>query len=217
MKNFNIAIDGTSGVGKSTIADLLAEKYGMRHLDTGAMYRCVAYALKKAGIDLNSTEKVQEILDGLQIKFIEDQVYLNGEDVSLKIRQNDISKFASITSALPIVREKLVDLQRKAVKDGGFIVDGRDIGTVVLKDAPLKIFMSASAAARAKRRFDQNVEKGLEADYDTILKDIEERDYQDSHRSISPLKKAEDAKEIDTSSLSIEQVVNTISKLIDKL
>ena len=216
MANINIAIDGTSGVGKSTIADILAKNNGMTHLDTGAMYRCVALAISRAQVDLQDEVAVQSILDQIQIGFEDGKVLLNGEDVSVAIRTNDISNFTSKIATIGAVRKKLVFLQRYVASNKGYILDGRDICTTVLPDAEVKIFMSASAKARAQRRYDEYVAKGVEADYDTIYNDIVARDYQDSHRSVSPLYKAQDAIEVDTSMLTIDEVVNVIQAIIDK-
>ena len=216
MRKINIAIDGTSGVGKSTIADILAEHNGMVHLDTGAMYRCVALALYRENADLANVDQVKEILNTIHISFDGKKVLLNGEDVSNAIRTNNISNFTSKVSALSCVREKLVSLQQAVAAEKGYILDGRDICTTVLPDAEVKIFMSASAKARAERRYKEYVSKGVEADYDIIYKDLVARDYQDSHRAISPLRKAEDAIEVDTSNLSIEEVVKAIQKIIDQ-
>lgn len=211
----NIAIDGPSAAGKSTIAKRLSKILHYSHLDTGAMYRCVAYALKQQNINADDEAAVASIMNDLNIRFDENgNVYLNDEDVSLAIRTNDMSMLASKVSAYPAVRKGLVDLQRSIAKNKGYILDGRDIGSVVLPDAEVKIYMVASAQARAKRRYDEYIAKGMEADYDVILKDIEQRDYQDMNRAISPLKKCDDATEIDTSELSIEEVVAAIMDII---
>lgn len=216
MKKINIAIDGPSGVGKSTIADILAEKYDMRHLDTGAMYRCVAYYIKKHNIDYTNEDHLKEALDQIHIQFDDDKVILNGEDVSKEIRMNDISMMSSKTSALPLVRKKLVALQQEVAKDKGYIVDGRDICEVVLPDAEVKIYMDASAKARASRRYNEYISKGIEADYETIHQDIVARDYQDTHREISPLRKAKDAIVVDTSDLDIHEVVEKVMDIVEK-
>ena len=216
MNKFNIAIDGPSGVGKSTISDCLAQLYDMRHLDTGAMYRCVALYLKKNNTDIHDEDKLRQALNEIRISFEEDKVFLNGEDVSTDIRTNEISMYASFTSALVPVREKLVDLQKAITKDKGYIVDGRDICSVVLPDAEVKIFLDASAQARASRRFNEYKEKGVEISYQEVYEDIVKRDHQDSTREISPLQKAEDAIAIDTSNLSIEQVVEEVKKVIEQ-
>lgn len=216
MKKINVAIDGTSGVGKSSIADLLADKYGMIHLDTGAMYRAVALAIMESGIDLADEKAIEELLEKAVINFDEEgKIHLNGKDVSKKIREDKVSLFASKTAALAPVRKHLVKLQQQITKNKGYIVDGRDICEVVLPDAEVKVFMAASAKARAMRRYKQNLEAGMQADYETIYQDIVKRDEQDSTRAISPLKKAEDAALVDTSDLNIEQVVDALSVLID--
>ena len=157
MAKINIAIDGPSGVGKSTIADIVADKLNYVHLDTGAMYRCVAYYVLKNEIDYSNEEVLEKALSDLKISFQNDHVYLNGEDVTKEIRTNDISMMASKTSAVPMVRQKLVDLQKEIAKSKGYILDGRDICTVVLPDAEVKIFMNADAKARAQRRYDEYI------------------------------------------------------------
>lgn len=212
----NIAIDGPSAAGKSTIADILASELGYTHLDTGAMYRAVAYEAFKENIAIDDEENIVKVIDKMNLDMKPDgRVILNGEDISSKIRTNEMSMGASNVSKLLGVRAALVSMQQKICEAGGYILDGRDIGTVVLKDAPVKIFMIASAQARADRRVKQNIEKGIEGDdYETILQEIEKRDYQDSHRANSPLKKAEDAVEIDTSNLTIEQTVETVRRLV---
>lgn len=212
---FNIAIDGPSAAGKSTIAKKLAKELGYAHLDTGAMYRCVAYFSKLKDVSFDDEEKVASLIDAMQIRFdAQGIVYLNDENVSNEIRKNEISMLTSKISAYPAVREKLVAMQQKMAEHKGYIMDGRDIGTVVLPNAEIKVYMVASVKARADRRYKEYVEKQIEADYDTIYKDIEQRDYQDMNRKTSPLKKADDAVEIDTSDMSIEEVVNTIRRLL---
>lgn len=212
---FNIAIDGPSAAGKSTIAKKLAKELGYAHLDTGAMYRCVAYFSKLKDVSFDDEEKVASLIDAMQIRFdAQGNVYLNDENVSNEIRKNEISMLTSKISAYPAVREKLVAMQQKMAEHKGYIMDGRDIGTVVLPNAEVKVYMVASVKARADRRYKEYVEKQIEADYDTIYKDIEQRDYQDMNRKSSPLKKADDAVEIDTSDMSIEEVVNTIRRLL---
>ena len=212
----NIAIDGPSAAGKSTIADILAEKLGYTHLDTGAMYRAVAYKAFNNNIPIDDENAVVMMIEDMNLDMKSDgRVILDGEDITGKIRTNEISMGASDVSKLLNVRAALVKMQQKICKDGGYILDGRDITTVVLKDAPVKIFMTASAQARAKRRVEQNIEKGIEdSDYETILKEIEKRDYQDSHRENSPLTKAPDAVEIDTSNLSIEETLKIVNDLV---
>lgn len=214
----NIAIDGPSAAGKSTISKLLAKELGYAHLDTGAMYRCVGYYSSIKGIDENDEMALADMIDHMEISFdSKGNVYIDEEDVTSKIRTNEMSMRASAVSAHPMVRERLVRLQQRIAQHKGYILDGRDIGTVVLPDAEVKVYMIASVEARAKRRFKEYEEKHIEADYDEIYQDIEKRDYQDTHRKTSPLKKADDAQEINTSDMSIEEVVSTIRNLIQNI
>ncbi len=215
MNKINIAIDGPSGVGKSTIADLLAEKLEMIHLDTGAMYRCVAYYMLQNKVDLNNSEELSNALNNIHISFDNGAVYLNQSNVREEIRTNEISMATSKVATLPAVRKKMVSLQQEIAKDKGYILDGRDICSVVLPDAEIKIYMDASSKARAERRYKEYIQKGIETDYETIYQDIVARDYQDSHREISPLVQAEDAIRIDTSNSSIEQVVEEVLNIIN--
>ena len=216
-KNISVAIDGPSAAGKSTIAKMVAKKKNFIYIDTGAMYRCVAYYCLTQKIDLNDEKAVEQAIEHIQIRLTPDnKVYLNDEDVSNQIRQDQVSLGASCVSKYQAVRSFLVDEQRKMAKAGNVILDGRDIGTVVLPNADLKIYQIASVETRAKRRYLENLERGLDADLETIKKEIEERDYQDTHREISPLKKAEDAIELDTSSLTLEEVVEQVLTLIQK-
>ena len=213
----NIAIDGPSAAGKSTIAMRLAKALGYSHLDTGAMYRCVGYLAAQRGIDLHDEDALTEMTASMRIRFdSEGHVFLNEEDVSAAIRENRVSMLASSVSVHPRVRKLLVDMQRQMALDKGVIMDGRDIGTVVLPDAELKIFMVASVEARARRRYQEYLDKHIEADYDTICEDIKKRDDQDMHRAASPLTKAADAHEIDTSDMSIEEVCAAILSLVEK-
>ena len=213
----NIAIDGPSAAGKSTIAKRLAKALGYSHLDTGAMYRCVGYLAAQRGIDLHDEDALTEMTASMRIRFdSEGHVFLNEEEVSAAIRENRVSMLASSVSVHPRVRKLLVDMQRQMALDKGVIMDGRDIGTVVLPDAELKIFMVASVEARARRRYQEYLDKHIEADYDTICEDIKKRDDQDMHRAASPLTKAADAHEIDTSDMSIEEVCAAILSLVEK-
>lgn len=217
MKKLTIAIDGPSAAGKSTISKLLAKKLNYIYIDTGAMYRCVAYHCVLSNIDLNDEVAIENSLKDINIRLDSDnRVYLNNIDVSNDIRKDEISLGASCVSKFSAVREALVSQQREMAKSGGVILDGRDIGTVVLPDASLKVYQIASVETRAKRRYLENKERGLDVDYDKIVREIEQRDYQDMNREVSPLKKADDAIEIDTSNMNIEEVVNEIMNLINK-
>lgn len=214
----NIAIDGPSGAGKSTISDILADKLGYIHLDTGAMYRAVAFLGLKKGLKMDDEEKVVNMIENEMdlVQTPDGHIICNGEDISDKIRTNEISMAASDVSKLKNVRKALVMMQQKIASKKGYIVDGRDICEVVLPDAEVKIFLTASAIDRAKRRLLQNKEKGIDGDFETILEDIKKRDYQDSHRENSPLHKTDDALEIDSSNLSIDEVVNIIMEQVSK-
>lgn len=211
----NIAIDGPGAAGKSTIAKCLAKKLNYVHLDTGAMYRSTAYKALQNHISLEDEEAVCKMLENTKIQLATDgSIFLDGEDVSDKIRTNEMSLAASLVSKLAKVRRMLVDRQQEMAKEKGFIMDGRDIGTVVLTDAEVKIYMTASPMARAKRRYDQNIAKNIPTgSIEEIAREIAERDLQDMTRENSPLKKADDAIEIDTSDMSIEEVTERIYSL----
>lgn len=213
----NIAIDGPSAAGKSTIANECAAILGYVHLDTGAMYRCVAYLSKQLGIDESDEMGLAKMIDEMKISFKQDQIFIDGEEVTSLLRNDEMSMRASNVSKLKLVREKLVALQQKIAQDKGYILDGRDIGTVVLQDAELKIFLVASCEARAQRRIKEYQQKGIACNPEDVLADIIKRDYQDSHRANSPLTKAEDAIEIDTSNMSIEDVLQTIRALLKEM
>lgn len=211
----NIALDGPSAAGKSTIAKCLAKKLGYVHLDTGAMYRCVAYKALHSGVDMSNEDALCDMIEKTDIVMKSDgTIILDGTIITNEIRTDEISMGASKVSAFKHVRELLVAQQQKMAENKGYIMDGRDIGTVVLPGAELKIFMTASAEARAKRRHLENLSKGFESDLNQIIKEIEQRDYQDTHREHSPLKKAEDAIVLDTSELTIEEVVAKIEELL---
>lgn len=215
MNKINIAIDGPSAAGKSTIAKLLCKKLGYIHLDTGAMYRCTAYKALNKNLDLNDEQQIVKMLNNTKIELSNDgRVLLDDQDVTLYIRQDNISLAASKVSKHPKVREILVARQQEMAKTKGFIMDGRDICTVVLPNAEVKVFMTASPLSRAQRRYKQNIEQNLEtSDVETIAKEIEQRDLQDMTRSASPLIQAKDAILLDTSNLSIEESVDEIYKL----
>jgi len=213
----NIAIDGPSAAGKSTIANILSQRLNYVHLDTGAMYRCVALAAKERGIQYDDEPALDAMMNDISIRLSSDgRVFLDGKDVSAEIRTDEMSMGASSVSKLQAVRTRLVAMQQKMASAKGFIMDGRDIGTVVLKDAAVKIFMTASIEARAKRRYLDNKQRGLDADLHKLEQEIAQRDYQDTHRAISPLTKAPDAIEIDTSDMSIEQVVDSIMEIVNQ-
>ena len=218
MKKINIAIDGPSGAGKSTISDILAKELGYVHLDTGAMYRSVAYLGLNKGLKMDEEEKVVKMIEEEMdlVQNLDNSIICNGEDITNKIRTNEISMAASDVSKLKNVRKALVAMQQKIASKKGYIVDGRDICEVVLPDAEVKIFLTASAEDRARRRLLQNQEKGIDGDYETILEDIKKRDYQDSHRENSPLRKTDDATLIDSSNLSIDEVVEIIMKMVNE-
>jgi cytidylate kinase len=211
----SIAIDGPAGAGKSTLARKLAKEFGFLYVDTGAIYRTVALKAFRAGVDPSSAEQVEPLLSAMDIRMDYDDkgeqcMYLDGEDVSRAIREHHVSALASKVSAVPAVRAFLLDFQRKQAREHNVVMDGRDIGTVVLPDADVKIFLTASPEARAKRRTLELVEKGQQADFDTILRDIIARDEQDANRPIAPLKQAEDAVLVDTTHLDLEQSLEAL-------
>ena len=220
-KMFSVAIDGPAGAGKSTIARRLARELGYRYVDTGAIYRTVAYFMDLWGVSPKDVDGVTRYIDELTvgIEYDEDGVQhmiMNGMDVTEDIRSQDISQKASLISAHAVVREMLLDMQREVARRFNVIMDGRDIGTVVLPKATVKIFLTASAEVRAKRRTDELLAKGQKADYDTVLKEIRQRDYQDTHREIAPLKMARDSVKVDTSDMNLEQAVEAVRDIIMK-
>ncbi len=219
----NIAIDGPSGAGKSTISKLAAERFGYIYVDTGALYRAVGLYAVRCGIDPQNAEQSEAILKDMSIEMMyvkgHQRVYLNGEDVTDDLRTPQISKAASDISAHPAVRRFLLDTQRKLAAENNVIMDGRDIGTTILPDAQIKIFLTASAEDRARRRYDELIAKGEDVTYEGVLADLKQRDYNDSHRAASPLKAADDAILIDTTGntleKSVEIIVNTIKSRIE--
>ena len=218
-KTYAIAIDGPAGAGKSTIAKRLAKELGFQYVDTGALYRTVAYFLDLLGISPKDVDGVERYIDELTVEIDYDEdgaqhMIMNGMDVSNDIRTQDISQKASLVSAHAVVRDALLEMQRNVAKDYNVIMDGRDIGTVVLPKADVKIFLTASAEVRAKRRTDELIAKGQTAVFETVLKEIEQRDYQDTHRPIAPLKMAKDSVKLDTSELDIDGVVAAMRKII---
>ena len=218
-KFYSIAIDGPAGAGKSTIAKALAKELGYQYVDTGAIYRTVAYFLDLLGVSPKDVDGVERYIDELTIDIEYDEdgkqhMLMNGMDVSDEIRTQDISQKASLVSAHAVVRDMLLGMQRDVTKKYNVIMDGRDIGTVVLPKATVKIFLTASAEVRAKRRTDELLAKGQKANYEQTLKDIQQRDYQDMNRPIAPLKQAKDAVLLDTSDLDIAGVVAAMKKII---
>ena len=220
-KTYSIAIDGPAGAGKSTIAKALAVELGYHYVDTGAIYRTVAYFLDLLGISPKDVDGVERYIDELTVEIEYDEtgkqhMIMNGMDVSDEIRTQDISQKASLVSAHKIVRDMLLDMQRDVAKKHNVIMDGRDIGTVVLPKATVKIFLTATPEVRAKRRTDELIAKGQKADYAQTLKDIKQRDYQDMNRPIAPLKQAKDAVLVDTSEMDINQVLSAIKQIVQE-
>ena len=224
MKKITIAIDGHSSCGKSTMAKDLARELGYTYIDTGAMYRAVTLFAMRKGLFAEDgtidTETLQGLMGEVSIaqKNIEGKTitFLNGEDVEKEIRSLEVSSHVSPIAALPFVREKMVEQQREMGREGGIVMDGRDIGTVVFPNAELKIFVTASAEVRAQRRYKELIEKGMPADYEDILKNVTERDYMDSHRAVSPLRPADDAVILDNSNLTIAEQKQWLLDLVEK-
>lgn len=216
----NVAIDGPAGAGKSTIAKQVASKLQFIYVDTGAMYRTIALSLLRSGTDCDDENALRQALEKMDIQIGYEngmqQMLLNGENVTGLIRTEEVSRMASISSARPVVREKLMDLQRTLARENDVLMDGRDIGTRILPDAQVKIFLTASVEARADRRFKELQEKGVPCTLEEIRSDIEERDYRDMHRETAPLVQAEDAVLVDTSDMTIDEVTETIVRLVNE-
>lgn len=217
-KNYVIAIDGEAGTGKSTLAKNIAKKYSIVYMDTGAMYRIVTLAMIYEQINLDEVEKIENLLKEIKLEMTnengEDKFYLNGEDVSKKIREKQVNDLVSQVSHIPVVRNSMVDLQRKLAKDKKIVMEGRDIGTNVFPNADVKIYLVASAEERAKRRFEQNKEKGIDIPYEEILENVKFRDKNDKSSLVGTLKKADDAYEIDTTNYTLEEVENLVVEKI---
>ena len=221
MKTIQIAIDGPASSGKSTVAKIIAKDFGYTYLDTGAMYRAATYIALKNQISPDEPTQLLELLEQYPISFGraengEQLVFVGDVDVTNPIRENEVTNTVSAFAAIPAVREKLVALQQEIAQQGGIVMDGRDIGTVVLPKAELKIFLVASVDERAERRYKENLSKGIETDLETLKEEIAARDYKDSHRETSPLKQAEDAIYLDTTGLSILEVVEKIKSEAQK-
>ncbi|MDI6552780.1 (d)CMP kinase [Leuconostoc falkenbergense] len=218
MTNIQIAIDGPASAGKSTIAKILASNLKYVYVDTGAMYRTITLAAKQAGISYDDEQSITELLDTTDIRFEPgtpvQHVFLNNQEVTSLIRSSEVTNNVSLVSSYAAVRENLVERQRAIASHDNVIMDGRDIGTTVLPKAQVKIFLVASVEERAQRRYRENVSKGIATDLDTLRKEIETRDYKDSHRQISPLVQAKDAILVDTTGQTIEQVVDEITEII---
>lgn len=217
----NIAVDGPAGAGKSTISRAAAKTLGFIYVDTGALYRTVALQVLRNYLTFDKTEEIKKLLSETDISLKyengEQRVILNGSDVSDFIRTPEVSMGASKVSAIPEVREFLFELQQKIARENNCVMDGRDIGTVVLPNAELKVFLTASAEERARRRCKELIEKGEDVSFDEVLKDIEQRDYNDSHRDIAPLKQADDAVLLDTSDLNLEESIQALTRLIQEV
>ena len=213
--SFIVAIDGPAGSGKGTITKLVGEKLGLVNIDTGATFRCVALNMLQKNIKIEEEDKIEEMLNNIKIEMKENaEIFLNGEEVTKKIRENEVNNFVSPVSTIKIVRDKLLEIQRKIAEGKNVIMEGRDIGTVVFPNADVKIYLDASPEERAKRRLRQNEEKGIKSSYEEVLQNIIDRDKRDSSREIAPLKQAEDAVYVDTTNLTIEEVVNKIIEII---
>lgn len=215
-KIFQIAIDGPSGAGKSTIAKAIARRLGIDYIDTGAMYRALGYKMLQLGITEDETDKVAELLETTVIDFSHGDIILDGQVINNLIRTPEISMKASACSALGIVRKHLVKVQQEMGAKKSVIMDGRDIGTDVFPNARYKFFITATAEERAKRRYRELMEKGENVSYEETLESIIQRDYNDSHREVSPLRKAEDAEEVDTTDMTIDEVISYICDKIEK-
>lgn len=215
--SFIVAIDGPAGSGKGTITRLVGEKLGLINIDTGATFRCVALNMLQEGIEIKEENKIKDMLDKIDIDMKENgEVFLNGEDVTKRIRENDVNNFVSPVSVIKIVRDKLLEIQRKIAQGKNVIMEGRDIGTVVFPNANVKIYLDASPEERAKRRLKQNQEKGIKTSFEEVLKNIIDRDKRDSTREVAPLKQAEDAIYVDSTNMTIEEVVEEIIRIVKR-
>ena len=215
--SFVVAIDGPAGAGKGTITKLVGQKLNLVNIDTGATFRCVALNMLKENVGIDEEEKIKTLLEKINIEMYPDgEIFLNGEDVTKRIRENDVNNFVSPVSTIKVVRDKLLEIQRKIAEGKNVIMEGRDIGTTVFPNADVKIYLDATPEERARRRVLQNKEKGIETSYEEVLENIKDRDYRDSNREIAPLRKAEDAIYIDSSDMTIEEVVNKVIDIINK-
>ncbi len=217
-KNYVIAIDGEAGTGKSTLAKNIAKKYNIVYMDTGAMYRCVTLDMLNKGISMDDTRKIQQMLDNIKIEIEndngEDRFILNGEDVTKKIREKNVNDNVSQVSHIPLVRERMVELQRKLADGKKIVMEGRDIGTNVFPNAQVKIYLTASAQVKAKRRYEQNKENGINIPFEEIYNNVVFRDNNDKTSNVAPLKKADDAFELDTTNYTLDEVENIVVEKI---
>ena len=217
---FIVAVDGPAGSGKGSITQIVAERLNLVTIDTGAMYRSVTLAMLEQNVGIDDLDKIVEILKNIKIEFKEEEntkkVFLNGKDVTLKIRSKEVNEFVSPVSTIKIVREHLANLQREMAKTIDVIMEGRDIGTNVFPNADVKIYLDATPEERARRRFKQNEENGIKIPFDEILKNVKERDYIDSHREIAPLKKAPEAIYIDSTGMTIDEEADEVIKIIEE-
>lgn len=210
----SVAIDGPAGAGKSTIAKLVAKEFDLMYINTGAMYRAVALKSNENGLTPDKVNDICALIEGMEMEFVNDDLVLNGVNIQNEITVPEVSGIVSDYASIPEVRVKLVELQREMSKKFNVIMDGRDIGTVVLKEAPFKFFLTATPEERANRRFKELKERNIDCEYEVILKDIIERDYKDTHREVDPLRKADDAIEVDTTGLNIIEVTEKINSVI---
>lgn len=217
-KNYVIAIDGEAGTGKSTLAKNIAKKYNIVYMDTGAMYRCVTLDMLNKGISMDDTKKIQQMLDNIKIEIEnnngEDRFILNGEDVTKKIREKNVNDNVSQVSHIPVVRERMVELQRRLANGKKIVMEGRDIGTNVFPNAQVKIYLTASAQVKAKRRYEQNKENGINIPFEEIYNNVVFRDNNDKTSDVAPLKKADDAFELDTTNYTLDEVENIVVEKI---
>ena len=217
-KNYVIAIDGEAGTGKSTLAKNIAKKYNIVYMDTGAMYRCVTLDMLNKGISMDDTKKIQQMLDDIKIEIEnnngEDRFILNGEDVTKKIREKNVNDNVSQVSHIPVVRERMVELQRRLANGKKIVMEGRDIGTNVFPNAQVKIYLTASAQVKAKRRYEQNKQNGIDIPFEEIYNNVVFRDNNDKTSDVAPLKKADDAFELDTTNYTLDEVENIVVEKI---